>query len=187
MLKQRIDGYKELNLISNMEILDSSLNDEKSYEEFKKVLSLYVDDMNDKMGRFDQLYKKMSLFKQVITDKVLSEKTINFSDNGMKITNVNGWVLPDLHKLSSGEQNLLILYFNLIFNSNAKTILMIDEPENSLHVAWQSKMLDDFIEMTNVTGCQIILATHSPTFIDGRWELATDLYRQYKEKYTANE
>ena len=181
-LKQRIDGYKELNLISNMEILDYSLDEDDFYREFKKVLSLYVDDMNEKMDRFESLYKKISLYKRVITNKVLSEKTIDFSENGLKVMNTCGRELPDLHKLSSGEQNLLILYYNLIFRSNSKTILLIDEPENSLHVAWLSKILDDYISMADTTGCQIVLATHSPTLIDGKWELTTDFYRQYKGK-----
>ena len=43
-------------------------------------------------------------------------------------------------------------------------------------------MLDDYIAMAETTGCQIVLATHSPTFIDGRWDLTTDLYRQYTGK-----
>lgn len=182
ILKQRIDGYKELNLISNMEILDYSLDENDFYSEFKKVLSLYVDDMNEKMNRFESLYKKISLYKRVITNKVLSEKSIDFSENGLKVINTSGRILPDLHKLSSGEQNLLILYYNLIFRSNSKTILLIDEPENSLHVAWQSKMLEDYISMADTTGCQIVLATHSPTLIDGKWELVSDFYRQYKGK-----
>ena len=111
---------------------------------------------------------------------VLSEKTVDFSDDGLTIKNTNGQLLSNLHKLSSGEQNLLILYYNLLFKTNGKTILLIDEPENSLHVAWQSKMLDDYISMSKMTGCQILFATHSPTFINGRWDLTTDLFRQHK-------
>ena len=181
-LKRRMDGFKELNLFSNMELLDYSLEDDASYKKLDTALSLYVDDMNAKMDKFEELYQKMSLYKRVVTNKVLSEKTINFSEDGLTVTNTNGRELRDLHKLSSGEQNLLILYYNLIFKSNGKTILLIDEPENSLHVAWQSKMLDDYMEMANTTGCQILMATHSPTFINGRWDLTTDLYRQYKGK-----
>lgn len=181
-LEKRIDGYKVLNLISDMEVLDYSLEDEVSYENLKTALSLYVDDMNAKMDKFESLYQKISLYKRVVTSKVLSEKTIDFSEEGLTVTNTNKKVLRDLHKLSSGEQNLLILYYDLIFRSNSKTILLIDEPENSLHVAWQERMLDDYIEMTKTTGCQIVMATHSPTFVHGRWDIATDLYRQYKGK-----
>ena len=179
-----IEGYKELNLITNMEILDYSSENKKSYDEFKKVLSLYIDDMNKKMKRFEDLYRKISLYKQLVTSKVLSEKTIEFCDTGLKIINKNGRKLTDLHKLSSGEQNLLILYYNLIFKSKRNTILLIDEPENSIHVAWLSTMLNDYIKMAETTRCQIVLATHSPTFIDGKWDLCTDLYRQYKGKDT---
>lgn len=181
-LKNRIDAFKELNIFSNMELLDYSMEDEGSYEKLKIALSLYVDDMNSKMDMFESLYKKMSLYRRVVTNKVLSEKTIDFSEYGLTVKNINGKELEDLHKLSSGEQNLLILYYNLIFKSNNTTILLIDEPENSLHMAWLSKMLEDYLDMANTTGCQIILATHSPTFINGRWDLTTDLYRQYKGK-----
>ena len=181
-LEKRIDGYKVLNLISDMEVLDYSLDDEASYENLKTALSLYVDDMNAKMDKFESLYQKISLYKRVVTSKVLSEKTVDFSEDGLTFTDVKGKLLRNLHKLSSGEQNLLILYYYLIFRSNSKTILLIDEPENSLHVAWQDKMLDDYIEMAKTTGCQIVMATHSPTFVNGRWDLTTDLYRQYKGK-----
>lgn len=181
-LKSKIEGYKELNLINNMEILDNSIEDEVSFKEFNKVLSLYIDDMNEKMKQFETFYKNISLYKQIIDKKVLSEKSIDFCENGLIIKNINGHRLTNLHKLSSGEQNLLILYFNLVFRANSNTILLIDEPENSIHVAWLSKMLNDYIEMANTIGYQIILATHSPTFIDGRWDLCTDLYRQFKGK-----
>ena len=181
-LKKRIDGYKALNLISDMKVLDYSLEDEASYDNLKTALSLYADDMNAKMDKFETLYQKISLYKRIVTNKVLSEKSIDFSEDGLTVTNDNKKVLGDLHKLSSGEQNLLILYYDLIFRSNSKTILLIDEPENSLHVAWQEKMLDDYIEMAKTTGCQIVMATHSPTFVHGRWDLTTDLYRQYKGK-----
>lgn len=181
-LKKRISAFKQMNLFSNMELLDYSMEDDNTYSEFDKVLSQYIDDMNDKMDRFDVLYKKISLFKNIIVDKVLSEKSINFSDKGLTVINTNGKELTDLHKLSSGEQNLLILYYNLIFNTNSRTILLIDEPENSLHVAWQAKMLDDYISIAENTGCQVVLATHSPTFINGRWEILTDLYKQFNDK-----
>lgn len=179
-LKKRIDGYKRLNLINDMELLDYSLDDKSSPSGFNKVLSLYVDDMNEKMNRFENLYNKISLYKQILSKMVLSEKTVDFSDDGLTIKNTTGQLLSNLHKLSSGEQNLLILYYNLLFKTNGKTILLIDEPENSLHVAWQSKMLDDYISMSKMTGCQILFATHSPTFINGRWDLTTDLFRQHK-------
>ena len=80
-----------------------------------------------------------------------------------------------MDKLSSGEQNLIILYYKLVFLHNSKSILLIDEPENSLHIAWLTKMLDDYINISKLLGCQIILATHSPAFINDNWDITFDL------------
>ena len=56
-----------------------------------------------------------------------------------------------------------------------KNILLIDEPENSLHMAWLQEMLEDYIRIAKTAQCQIIIATHSPAFIHGHWDLTYDL------------
>jgi len=71
-------------------------------------------------------------------------------------------------ELSSGERQLIILFANVIFNkfknkSNSTEILIIDEPEISLHIRWQEKFIDSLIEASNNT--QFIIATHSPDII----------------------
>ena len=183
-LKKIVADYKALNLLNDMEVLDLS----KSYEDIKNnnmidVLSLYVEDMNKKMDKLNALYEKVRLFKSLLDKKILSEKEIIISEKGMSFKNSKGKELTNLHLLSSGEQNLLILYYNMIFETSSHSILLIDEPENSLHVAWQSRMLEDYIQISNNTKCQIILATHSPILINNRWDLTTDLYRQHKGKH----
>lgn len=71
-------------------------------------------------------------------------------------------------ELSSGERQLVILFANVIFNKykNSKLsseILIIDEPEISLHIRWQEKFIDSLFEASNNT--QFIIATHSPDII----------------------
>ncbi|RNM42996.1 AAA family ATPase, partial [Salmonella enterica] len=55
------------------------------------------------------------------------------SDNGERIS---------LSNLSSGEQNQIVIYFDLIFKAKQNSVILIDEPEISLHVAWQKEFLD---------------------------------------------
>jgi len=183
LLERRITYYRELNLLKDMTQLNypykESITDDSSYRQYGKVLSLYIEDMNKKLDVFDKLYFKMSLFLDMISKKVLSDKTLKISEQGISVLNSTQAPLPNLHRLSSGEQNLIILYFNLIFSSDAHTILLIDEPENSLHVAWQQEMLNDYIKIAKTNHCQIIFATHSPTFINNRFDLTINLYRQH--------
>jgi predicted ATP-binding protein involved in virulence len=73
-------------------------------------------------------------------------------------------------ELSSGERQLIILFANVIFNklkesnkNNTAEILIIDEPEISLHIRWQELFIDSLFEASNRT--QFVIATHSPDII----------------------
>ena len=99
---------------------------------------------------------------------------------GVSVINDKGEEVP-LRKLSSGEQNLIILYYKLAFSTDMRTVLLIDEPENSLHMAWVSQMLEDYQKMAEELKCQIIIATHSPAFINEHWDISCDLYTNNEE------
>ena len=170
LLKTKINDYKKYGLVPQIDILDQ-------YPKcFHDVLSLYIDDMARKMSTFDRFYKQLSLFDRFVSDKVLSNKHIELNETkGFCVLNDWGEEIP-LHRLSSGEQNLIILCYKLAFSTDTRTVLLIDEPENSLHMAWISSMLEDYKRMADDLKCQIIIATHSPAFINGRWDLSVDLY-----------
>ena len=124
-------------------------------------------------------YKKLSLFDRLVSGKSLSYKKLVFEDDKFFIKNDANEEVP-IHKLSSGEQNLLILCYKLVFELKDNSILLLDEPENSLHMAWLNNLLNDYIDIAQLTGCQMIIATHSPAFIHGNWELTYDLCENEK-------
>lgn len=74
-----------------------------------------------------------------------------------------------LEKLSSGEQHQLVLFFELLFELQKNALILIDEPELSLHVAWQKKFIPDLQRIIALNQFDVLLATHSPQLI-GRWE-----------------
>ena len=71
-------------------------------------------------------------------------------------------------QLSSGEQQLLVLAYEILFETPEGTLLLIDEPELSLHVGWQRTFIDDIAALGRPRKIQFLLATHSPTLIGGR-------------------
>ena len=85
----------------------------------------------------------------------------------------------DLETLSSGEKQLIILFYNLIFNAESDCYLLIDEPEISLHIIWQKKFMDDLIKVRNYKKYNVIIATHSPQIISHYWNLQVDLGELY--------
>jgi predicted ATPase len=80
--------------------------------------------------------------------------------------NPDGWI--DLFQLSSGELNIIVAFLGLGIYLVEGSLVLIDEPENSLHPAWQEKyseLLSAAFE--GIPDCQFILATHSPIILSG--------------------
>ena len=61
---------------------------------------------------------------------------------------------------------------------------MIDEPEISLHVAWQQEFLHDLEKITDLAKFDVLIATHSPQIIHDRWDLTQELTGVILEKIT---
>src|SRR5690349_23978347 len=74
----------------------------------------------------------------------------------------------DVESLSSGEQHELVLLFDLIFRVEKNTLVLIDEPELSLHPDWQMRFVEDLIAIAKNSEFDAVLATHSPYIIGPR-------------------
>ncbi len=72
--------------------------------------------------------------------------------------------------LSSGEQQLLILYYQLVVKSSPDTLVMIDEPELSMNVVWQRNFLKDLQRIIELRKFDVLIATHSPQIIHDKWD-----------------
>ena len=93
--------------------------------------------------------------KSVVTDR----GTLNFriGDSSTVI---------DSYSLSSGEKQLLYIMLTVLLEERQNYILILDEPELSMHVSWQRKLISTIKRLN--PNCQIIMATHSPAiFAEG--------------------
>lgn len=167
-VKRTVELYKKYGLIDNLNIVD------KIGVEYQEVLRLYLLDMQKKLKAIEPFYIKLELFDSLVSGKHLSYKSLSFSGDGLTIISSIGADIP-FHKLSSGEQNLMVLCYKLVFELSNDQLLLIDEPENSLHMAWLETLLADYKRVAKMTGCRMIIATHSPAFIHGNWNLTYDL------------
>ncbi|MBT9099982.1 AAA family ATPase [Methylovulum psychrotolerans] len=71
------------------------------------------------------------------------------------------------YQLSSGEKQLLIILLTVLVQDNKPSILLMDEPEISLHIDWQRKLISHIRELN--PNVQIIIASHSPAIIMEGW------------------
>lgn len=171
-LKLKIANFEKYGLLDKYNLVED-YNDSLGM-----VLSMHIDDMNDKFSVYDKFYDKLERFDKFVSGKGLSNKTMKLdSENGITFMSDSGRVIP-LYKLSSGEQNLVILYYRLVFETNNETLVLMDEPENSIHIEWLKEMLNDYLETVDKLKCQMIIATHSIPFIDGHWDIAYDLFNK---------
>ena len=95
-------------------------------------------------------------------------------NTGFVFTNAEGTVLSATD-LSSGEQHELVLFYELLFKVAPGSLVLIDEPEISLHVVWQEHFLKDVQDVTRLSDIDVIVATHSPDVIDGHRDLLVEL------------
>jgi predicted ATP-binding protein involved in virulence len=72
-----------------------------------------------------------------------------------------------LTKLSAGEKQLLIILFSVYLQQRQPYIMLMDEPEISLHIEWQSKLIDTLLAIN--PNIQLIIATHSPSIFGKGW------------------
>ncbi|NCC09308.1 MAG: ATP-binding cassette domain-containing protein [Bacteroidia bacterium] len=71
------------------------------------------------------------------------------------------------YKLSSGEKQMLIILLTVLVQDNKPYVLFMDEPEASLHIEWQQRLIGMIRELN--PHVQIILSTHSPAVIMEGW------------------
>ena len=77
--------------------------------------------------------------------------------------------------LSSGEQQEIVLLYNLIMKGEKNKLILIDEPEISLNVSWQREFLNDMKKIVEINGFSILVATHSPQIINDNWDMVETL------------
>jgi ABC-type taurine transport system ATPase subunit len=116
----------------------------------------------------------LELFISFLNQRFVGKRAVPRSDAGLTFVLDDGRELEPA-QLSSGEQQLVVLAYEVLFETPSDTLLLIDEPEISLHVLWQSTFVDDIADMGRPRNLSFLLATHSPTLIGARRELMRSL------------
>lgn len=117
----------------------------------------------------------VNYFFEISEDK----KHISISNEGKICVEAN---LPhrrlSLYNLSSGEKQIIIIFACLIFGLpvGQSGIYIIDEPEASLHLAWQKIFVESIKKVNN--SIQLIFATHAPEIIGRYSDHAVKLERK---------
>lgn len=156
-------------------------NNDLQSDTIKDVLMIYVSDSFEKLEVFDDISPKIELLLNIINNRFKHKKLYINKENGFdfKSTVIKGengeYKSIPVNKLSSGEQNELILFYELIFKAEENSLILIDEPEISLHISWQNNFIKDLKEINRISKLNVIIATHSPDIIGDNWDSSVEL------------
>ncbi|MGB8922868.1 MAG: AAA family ATPase [Pseudomonas sp.] len=159
-------------LDSETELRDIS---EEDVRRSAAALTIYVDDIKQKLNVFDVLSDRVGRLMDIVNARFKYKRLTLNRTEGFRFKTLNGAPI-DISELSSGEQHELVLLYELLFRVPKNGLVLVDEPEISLHVAWQASFLEDLMGILKLTESYGIVATHSPVLIGNHWDLTKELF-----------
>ena len=94
-----------------------------------------------------------------------TEKHIVIEGNKFNIVS-KGQILP-IDALSSGEKQILLIMLRVFLLEGKESYVLLDEPENSLDISWQYKLIDTLTKLN--PNAQFFITTHSPSIFGAGW------------------
>ncbi len=183
-LRQRLDAIEKRRMrLKQIGVLGKETNPtfqqvrlpQSADETTRNLLSVYVKDVEQKLEIFDDVAKRIETLIQFIREHFYKKQLVIDTERGFVIISTASGNELSLNQLSSGEQHELVLIYELLFRVKKNSLILIDEPEISLHVDWQMQFLDDIQNVVRLSPFDVLLATHSPMIINQRWDLTVEL------------
>lgn len=170
--------------ISTFDIKDKDINTRETLldKQLTQLQSNYGYFLNGLQKQFTAFLNKQGVvtkevYNQIYTRKTLFDHLVNeaFKETGKVIDNeseklrfiIDGKTSIEANQLSSGEKQLLIILLTVLLEDGQEYVLMMDEPEISMHISWQYKLIDWILRLN--PNVQIILTTHSPMIFSDGW------------------
>jgi predicted ATP-dependent endonuclease of OLD family len=112
------------------------------------------------------LSEKKRCFQDIVDDlfKATGKKIVR-TENEIRFDQMGEILVP--YQLSSGEKQILAILLTVLVENEEPYVLFMDEPEVSLHVEWQERLVELILKLNPKV--QIILTTHSPALIMNGW------------------
>lgn len=138
-----------------------------------RILALFTSGAANAQVQAQQMAASKSVFFDIVDDLFKETgKTISRSSNEIVLEQYGERLRP--YQLSSGEKQMLAILLTVLVQDQQPYVLFMDEPEISLHIEWQQKLIG-LIRTIN-PNVQIILTTHSPAVIMNGWtDAVTDV------------
>lgn len=180
--ERKRNAEKSISRMKRYGLIDENFSVYEYNELTATFLDAYITALEKAISDVSEFLDQLDAFCEIIESYEFADKNIEINPRygfRFKSHNVQGTLLSPEY-LSSGEQHILIMTYELIFRAQDNSVVLIDEPEMSFHLMWQTEFLKTMQRILDVrkNKLQCIVATHSPQIFDNRWDLTLDLYRQ---------
>jgi len=131
-----------------------------------KMIAALQSGAADAAQQAQQISEPKKMFQDIIDDLFRETgKKIVRTENEIRFSQIGETLVP--YQLSSGEKQMLAIMLTVLVEDRLPYVLFMDEPEVSLHVDWQQRLIDLILQLN--PNVQIILTTHSPAVIMNGW------------------
>jgi predicted ATPase len=174
VLEPLIDDFKGYQLkLRNLESAETSILDNK-IEELSSKDNATTEELQElrvalrhKKMKVEEIYQPKNQFISELNSLFGgTHKVVDFDKNNALIFNKDGKTITP-YRLSAGEKQVLIILLKVVLQEDQPCILLLDEPELSLHLAWQLKLIETIQRLSE--NCQLIIATHAPGILNKGW------------------
>lgn len=177
-------GLAQTDAYSQLRHAVASLHLDKSVEISAPILNVYRNSLRERSQTQKDVFKQLELYLASIND-FLNEKSIIIDNRGGRRPPTVGVRFADrtvrrgLGALSSGERQIVTLIYAAT-QMSTESVVLIDEPEISLHIDWQRILLKKMQEQ--IGNRQIIVCTHSPSIGANYLDKMIELEPKYTTK-----
>ena len=176
------EKVKKIDFVSTFDVASSKDKESVLNAELRKLQERYAFYLSDLSKQVSDLFKQSGSVSrkqvEVINQhrdefiKIVNEafkdtgKTLSETDSNLSFVKDNGQSIP-LFNLSAGEKQLLIILLTVLLEKRQEFILIMDEPEISMHIDMQYTLIDNLQRLN--PNIQIIISTHSPAIFGSGW------------------
>ncbi len=142
------------------ELIGSLAKAKRDLPTIYKIVEPFVNTIKAKLDALQEVQDSVSGFVETLNSFFKDKKVAFDLKEGVSIKTNDNTVLSPAH-LSSGEKQLLLLFCNTLITKNEQSIYLIDEPEISLNIKWQRRLIQRLLISAERRRVQFVLATHS--------------------------
>lgn len=171
----RREALRQVGLLDSDDTFEPKLSTASlQRSEIRPVVATFLQATLSKLAVLEDLENRLTNLKTFLDKRFHPKKLILSRREGLRFM-LPGGQFVSATQLSSGEQQMLVLAYEILFRAATKTLVIVDEPEISLHVLWQDSLIDDLVSMGRPSGLQYLMATHSVVILSQHPELERSL------------